>query len=135
MSTEKPIPFVVLIDDSDVDNYIHRRVLLRSELVGTVIEFESAIDALAFFKSGEQSVSLVLLDINMPRMNGFEFLEQYNALDESLRAEVVIFMLTSSEHSDDRTRAQGLGVGFASKPLTLAGVKSIAAEHFGLEPT
>lgn len=135
MSKEKPISSVVLIDDSDVDNYIHRRVLLRSELVETVIEFESAIDALAFFKSGEHHVSLVLLDINMPKMNGFEFLEQYGALPDSLRAEVVVFMLTSSEHSDDRARAQGLGVGFASKPLTLASVKSIAAEHFGVEPT
>lgn len=134
MSNSKPISSVTLVDDSDVDNYIHRRILLRSGLVDEVTEFESAIDALAYFEAGENHVALVLLDINMPKMNGFEFLEEYNKLPMSKRADVVIFMLTSSAHSSDKERAGELGVGFSSKPLTVEQVQVIAREHFGYEP-
>jgi CheY-like chemotaxis protein len=115
-----PLNCVVLIDDNALDNKLHRRVIEKSGLAKTVLEFPMAEDAIAYFRTpGAIPADLVLLDINMPRMNGFELLEAVTEeFGEAFEPSVVI-MLTTSLDSRDQDRANQFTVvkDYLSKPL------------------
>ena len=119
----KAAPHVVLIDDNDVDQMLYKRLIDRSGRFGEVTSFVYADEALDWLSRAERTpVDLVLLDVNMPRMNGFEFLE---AACERLGddfAKAVVIMLTTSLDPRDRRRAgrHATVKGFFVKPLTPA---------------
>lgn len=119
---------VVLIDDSETDNYLHRLVIKKSGLVGEILEFSEALKALEFLENREDGVvDLIFLDINMPVMNGFEFMEAYQHMSPEKQAKAVVVFLTSSEHTIDRERASHFsGIsGFETKPLTAESFEDI----------
>ncbi|MEM7598900.1 MAG: response regulator [Pseudomonadota bacterium] len=125
----KQIKTAMLIDDEEFDQRQYLRVLQRSGLVETVLQYTYAEDALAHLETHpELEVDVIFLDINMPRMNGFEFLE---AATEKLGADfvkTVVVMLTTSLNPDDRTRAESYDVvrDFINKPLTIEHVERVA---------
>lgn len=119
---------VMLIDDSEADRLYTRIVLERSGAADTVVAFESAREALAVLESGTPPVDLILLDINMPGMDGFEFLDAYARAPVGTAAPgsptgrpVAVVMLTSSPDPQDRQRAlEHVCVkGYVTKPLDL----------------
>ena len=94
------IASLLVIDDNMVDQMIYRRIVQRSGLVGTIYQFLSAEDALTYLRKPErQHVDAILLDINMPNMDGFEFLEEVRK-DERLHR-IVVFVLSTSDTPDD----------------------------------
>lgn len=118
---------VVMIDDNEDDLLFTRIVLGRSGCPVDTVEFTSAQDALQHFADqAPEQRALVLLDINMPGMSGFDFLEAYETLPQSSRQALVVVMLTSSIDDRDRERALRFPSvkGFANKPLD----KAVAAE-------
>lgn len=119
---------VVLIDDERFDQIAYRRTLEASGIVEEIITFRSAIDALEFFKADPPPVDLILLDVNMPRMNGFEFLEALDNRFDDIDVSAVVIMLTTSLDPRDRERALKFDVvrDFISKPLTVDQVAQIA---------
>lgn len=117
----EPLGLVVLIDDDDddADYHIHARAVMRSGLASRTKVFTSALDALAFFRDSPEPTSLVLLDIHMAVMKGFEFLAEYDKLPRANRAEVTNVMLTSPDSPRDSEAARAFSVdGFETKPLT-----------------
>lgn len=117
----KPIKTAMLIDDEEFDQRQYKRVLTRSGLVETVLQFTYADDALAHLEANpDLEVDIIFLDINMPRMNGFEFLEAATEKFGPDFVKTVVVMLTTSLNPNDRTRAESYEVvrDFISKPLT-----------------
>jgi CheY-like chemotaxis protein len=125
----KPIKLAILIDDNEIDQRHYQRVLAQSDLVGDVMMFTYADEALAHLKANPQlEIDVIFLDINMPRMDGFEFLEAALAEIGDGFARIVVAMLTTSLNPADRERAEAFAVvrDFINKPLTKEHVSHVA---------
>ena len=123
----------MLIDDDDDDNFFHEREILKNNSRCDVLIYESAKEALAYLKSGKEPHSdLIFLDINMPGMNGWEFLQQYNLLDKELQSQAIIIMLSTSDYSADiaKSKTWEFVSDFITKPLTEETMKKLTAKHF-----
>jgi CheY-like chemotaxis protein len=118
----KQVNCIMLIDDNKIDNFFHERVIKRNHAAKTIIVKESGQEALEYLMAGDDEVQpdVIFLDINMPGMNGWEFLEHYKELGKHLQTAMVVVMLSTSENPDDKARAktQGLLSDYKSKPLT-----------------
>jgi len=75
---------------------------------------------------------MIFLDINMPGMNGWEFLEEYSKLDKQRQSEVIIIMLTTSDSPSDKAKAAALDIvaDYKTKPLTKEMVHEIKDKYF-----
>ncbi|MDJ0638857.1 MAG: response regulator [Paracoccaceae bacterium] len=114
------IDTLMIIDDSEIDLMLAARVAERSGQVATILRFQYAEKALDHIRSGvSPQPSLILLDINMPRMDGFEFLEALEGHLGPTFASVVV-MLTTSMNPDDEERAESHPYvrDFRNKPLS-----------------
>ena len=137
MNTPRTVQRVVLIDDSENDNFFHEIALRKSGFSGEIVIFESGERALDFLLGAPATVStMVFLDINMPGMNGFEVAR---ALSERLpgQAELQLNILPSSAWSVDKATAESIDLiqNYLVKPLTkemAAGL--IAREDIGVCP-
>ena len=114
----------ILVDDSKLANIVTSKMLEKSGIASEIVLFSGAQEALTFLKSqGPNAFSqkqLLLLDIYMPGMDGFGFLEAFGTLEEEVQKSWKIFMLSSSISPDDIQRAEShpLVEGFLMKPLT-----------------
>ena len=118
--TKIAIKTAMIVDDSQADQLLYSMVLERSPSVENILTFSYAEDALAFLKKADRDpVDVIFLDINMPRMNGFEFLEAAHQECDDGFTRAVIVMLTTSLDPDDRKRAESYDVvkEFINKPL------------------
>jgi len=125
----KPIQTAMIIDDEEFDQRIYKRTIDRTGLVENLFSFLAADHAIDFLaENQDMEIDVIFLDINMPRMNGFEFLEQAAARFGPKFAKVCIVMLTTSLDPRDQARAAEFEVvkNFLNKPLTLDHVKEVA---------
>jgi CheY-like chemotaxis protein len=132
-----PIRCTLLVDDDPTTNYLNRKLLQRLALsaqVQVANNGQEALDVLTASCSTPDAPTcpaLIFLDVNMPVMNGFEFLDAYQRLPLAQQNAVVIIMLTSSLHPRDVQRAETLSVaGFLTKPLTAEKVTRVVADYF-----
>ncbi len=119
----KKIKSVLLVDDDPTINFVHKLFLTEWGITDQIYTAANGQEALDFLERsedfGQQPPSMILLDINMPVMNGFEFLEAYKDLQESKKASVIMAMLTTSIHDKDQEKAsQFIHLdSYMSKPL------------------
>lgn len=110
----------MVIDDTEVDQLMCRRVLARSKMATDMIEFTCAEAALAYLADpSEPPVDLILLDINMPRMTGFEFLDAADRILGAGCLPTVMILLGGPLTGADSRRAAGFAQikGHCNKPL------------------
>ncbi len=114
---------VLLIDDNDIDNFINERMITTNMFSKTVIIKNSAELALQFLKDNEGNDSampqLIFLDLNMPVMDGFGFLEEFEKLSDKIRKNAKVIVLSSSISPEDINRASTnqYVVKYVNKPL------------------
>ena len=131
----------LLVDDDETTNYLNQLLFARMGVAETVLvalNGQQALDLLhthCRVPASPTCPALILLDMKMPVMNGFEFLEAYIQLPQARRAAVVVIMLTTSLNPRDVERMQGLPIaGFLTKPLTKEKISQLLQQHFGPPP-
>ncbi len=134
--SNKKLNCVLLIDDDNINNFINERLIRKTNItdeIRIVLNGKEAIDYLTARQLHERKKSpeLILLDINMPVMDGFEFLEAYKRLELYDKESVIIVMLTTSANPSDTKRLDDSGVaGYINKPLTESKLKEVMDYYF-----
>jgi len=132
----KKLNCVLLIDDNDSDNFYHSIVIEESGCAKQVVISKNGQEALDFLTTKENSKypepELIFLDINMPIMNGWGFLEQYEKLPEEFNRGAIIVMLSTSLNPDDRKKAKEMHSisAYRNKPISLKMIDNILSEFF-----
>lgn len=124
---------ILLIDDNPDDNFLHKYMIEKSGVCDTIYVATDGEKALDFLNDDNNPVpELIFLDINMPRMNGWEFLEEYKLLSEDKKQSVVVLMLTTSMNPHDKLRADEISdlTGYESKPLNEEKLARILKDYF-----
>ena len=102
-------PLVWIIDDDDISKFVMKRNLSQLS-VTNVIEFPDSLQPLKILTDNFDSVDIlpdiILLDLNMPKLNGFQFMEEFRVTNEKIKKDIQIYMLTSSLSSNDIDRAK-----------------------------
>lgn len=125
---------ILLVDDNEMTNFMHRVIIEKIGCTDKISIVENGEEALAYLTNPQNATpDLIFLDINMPVMNGWEFLEEYQDLDDSKKAKIVLFMLTTSMNPSDKQKADSNGEvrGYINKPLSSSKIKTIIEEYFG----
>src|SRR5438105_4751671 len=109
---------ILLIDDDDDDNFFHQIVAREADITDHVQVAENAFEALEYIKTGKPAPDLIFLDINMPKMNGWEFVDEYRKLNR-IQNPVIIMLSTSLNPSDiEKSREIPEIKEFKTKPLS-----------------
>lgn len=124
---------IMLIDDSDIDNMVNKHILSKNMVAEHIIVFTSANDALTYFSEHKSTTDemlipkIILLDINMPIMNGFGFLVEYEKINTDNLKDTKVIMLTSSVDPNDIRRSKDYSCvnSFISKPLSIEHLNEI----------
>ncbi len=125
---EKKILHILLVEDDEVDVMNVRRSFDKNKITNPLYVAFNGIQALEMLRTGEvpKKRRLVLLDLNMPRMNGIEFLRELRK-DSELRA-IPVVVLTTSDAEKDKIEAFDLNVaGYLVKPVTFPGFAELMA--------
>lgn len=119
----------LLIDDDEVDTIIHVSIIRNILLAEKTITFTSAKEALVFIHEithfGQDLPDIIFLDINMPALNGFDFLDKLKHLPSSVWKNTKIIMLSSTLHLEEieKINCNSLVYTFINKPLTSQALK------------
>ena len=127
---------LLLVDDDPTTNFFNRHLIGKMNLFEQIHEAENgqvALEKIAALQEIGEAPDMILLDINMPIMNGFEFLDNYNGLDRSIKASVVVCMLTTSLAKEDLERSKDYDIldDYIDKPLYEDKMRELILKYFG----
>ncbi|QHS55432.1 response regulator [Mucilaginibacter sp. 14171R-50] len=110
----------LLIDDNYIDNFVTRKILESGNFADNIIVIQSPQEAINALRDGTVKPDAIFLDIRMPIMSGFEFLQEYESLELDNKEVVKIFMLSSSLDPTDmnNSKSNKYVARFVHKPLT-----------------
>ncbi len=134
-----PLQTILLVDDDETTNFLHRRLLTRLDVVKQIAVATNGEEALDYLQSNCQlpftnagCPLLIFLDIKMPVMDGFDFLREYEQLAPNLNPDIRIVMLSSSANPQDLERLKGFSKEYKYyfKPLSTEIIKEVIADNF-----
>ncbi len=136
MPVKSKLPFILLVEDNMANVFLQKRIINKLDCADKITVARTGLEAYELVKKCAEEPptlpDLILLDINLPAMNGWEFMELYNQLNIPADKRPIVLILTHSEYSNDRRKArQMLGIdGYYNKPLTVPLLESIFENHF-----
>lgn len=135
----KRLNCILLVDDNHSTNFLHRKLIEKMEVTAHIKVADSGDKAIHYLQQCDHSANsdfpdpeLIFLDINMPRMNGWEFMEEYKNLQFNTSNRTII-MLTNSPNPGDQAKARAVPEisAFYNKPLSTAVIAEILEHYFG----
>lgn len=136
----KNVNCILLVDDDESDNFFHTLTIKEAEFctqIKIATDGRHALDYILKALKNEHAdefpkPDIIFLDINMPRMDGFDFLDEYILLDETQMSGIVIIMLTTSMNPYDMEKAMKYKVvrDYRNKPLTTEMLEEITGKYF-----
>jgi len=132
---------ILLVDDDEPTNFLNKLAVEEMACTHHIKITPGAREALDYLSCAGQPAPLnqdcpipeiIFLDINMPAMDGWEFLQRYEALPEVQKSSIIVIMLTTSFNPEDELKARKIGAvkEFRNKPLTAALLQDILKKYF-----
>lgn len=121
----------MLVDDDEIFNLLHTEIIRQFDANAEIYSYTSSPDALNDLKAkiatGTDVPNFLFLDLRMPLLSGFDFLDELMKLDRSVVSHMKIFVLTSSLDNNDRERSESYPIvtGFEGKTLTSAKLRKL----------
>lgn len=125
---------ILLVDDDPSTNFLHELILKDAACADHFKFVLNGREAIGYLQQQYETSGvlpeIIFLDINMPIMNGWEFLEEFKLLAPEIQKAVVVVMLTTSMNPDDEERAAATGVvkAFRNKPISAEMIKQLVAD-------
>lgn len=125
---------ILLVDDNTATNFIHETYLNRVKCAENVLSFTMGKKAIEYLQSLKTFPELIFVDINMPTMDAWEFMEIYETLDMALKINTRVILLTTSIIPSDKEKMKQFSEidAMMYKPLNENAIKGIMTEHFNL---
>lgn len=125
-------PTVMLVDNSTIDNFVNSKIIIRYQFAANVIPFTKASKALKYLlelNSADESEipSVLFLDLDMPEINGYEFLDAFQLLSDKIKKQVKIVILTNSTNPADAmvcSKSESV-ITFFQKPLIKDNIEAL----------
>lgn len=118
---------IMLLDDNEIDNYVHAKLFKSTNFAKRVYVHTSSKSALEFLKNIEEAGSFpnelipeyIFLDLNMPMMDGFNFLDEFEKYPTDLKSKIKVIILTTSINPDDlqKSKTYERVINYCYKPL------------------
>jgi len=120
---------VMLVDDSRVDNFINCKILEMNAVTSNVQVFDEAAKAIEFLRNDNIIPDLLFLDIYMPTMTGFDFLEEFQTLPINVQEKCKVVLLSSAYETLEMEKLKKYSwiSGFIVKPLTYESLEEVTA--------
>ena len=137
----KKLDGILLIDDDETNNFLNQRLFARLGLSSKVKVLPNGNQAFNYLYNISRNnydlqspdyfrPDLILLDVNMPVMDGFEFMDLYEKLDNDFRNRIVLALLSTSSHPLDIEKSKKYRIEYLTKPLTAEKMTSLISRHF-----
>jgi CheY-like chemotaxis protein len=113
-----------IVDDDTIYTFLVKKTIEQTNLVNTIKVFENGLDAIEFLKKNADNYDalpeIILLDLSMPVMDGWEFLEEYSLLSPKLGRKITIYIISSSISPFDIAKAKSISfvTDFIIKPVS-----------------
>ncbi|MDX2196617.1 MAG: response regulator [Cytophagales bacterium] len=136
MASQKPYRAIMLIDDNEIDNLINQKIIESANICDFIfthtggksaIEFLRNIEKIAIISGNQGLPDLIFLDIDMPLMDGFQFLDEFDTLSPTTKEYCKIIMLTSSINPQDMSKSKKYSYvkKYLNKPLSPENLKKL----------
>lgn len=125
---------VMIIDDNNIDLYITKRLIIKTNFGKKVLEYDDGAEALKYLQENQDNIpelpKIIFIDIYMPGMSGFEFMESYDLLSDTVKKYCKVYIISSTidEHDIERSRQDNNLTAFQVKPISKEFLNSIPAD-------
>lgn len=129
----KKLNTILLLDDNPATNFIHQKFISRVDCTEEIVTFQGGFDALDYLGSKtKKALELMLVDINMPMMDAWDFLEEFQKIENPHVKDTKVILLSTSVSASDFEKAKQIPIirGLRLKPLTVKAVHEIMDEFF-----
>lgn len=131
----RPIDLVMLVDDNDTDNFISKRIIEITKFAKRVEVKNSGKSALDYLRENENNEeelpNLIFLDINMPIVDGFVFLYEFEKFGDAIKDKCKVIILSSSDNKRDIDKIVNNNhvIKFITKPLTESALEEVKVNN------